>query len=78
MTRWNLTISDETDRMVRSHLARRGYKKGDLSKFVEETVSTAIMTKTLEEVQERNKDLSEAEAMKLANEAIAWSRATPA
>jgi len=78
MTRWNLTISDETDRMVRSHLARRGYKKGDLSKFVEETVSTAIMVMTLEEVQERNKDLSEDEAMKLANEAIAWSRATPA
>lgn len=78
MTRWNLTISDETDRMVRSHLARRGYKKGDLSKFVEETMNTTIMVQTLEEVQERNKDLSEAEAMKLANEAIAWSRATPA
>ena len=31
MTRWNLSIQDETDRKVRVFLARTGFKKGDLS-----------------------------------------------
>jgi len=38
MTCWNLFISDKTDRLVRSHLARIGMKKGDLSKFVDTAV----------------------------------------
>ena len=40
MTRWNLSISEKTDRLVRSHLARIGMKKGDLSKFVDTAVRT--------------------------------------
>ena len=36
MTRWNLSIQDETDRKVRVYLARKGLKKGDLSSFVED------------------------------------------
>ncbi len=42
MARWNVTVSDETDRMVRVVLASRGGKKGDLSKFIEEAVSHMI------------------------------------
>ena len=34
MPKWNLTIPDETDRLVRTHLARNGMKKGDLSALV--------------------------------------------
>ena len=33
MTRWNLVISDDTNRRVRSYLARTGGKKGDLSRL---------------------------------------------
>ena len=35
MTRGNLSIQDDTDRLVRVFLARAGLKKGDLSAFVE-------------------------------------------
>jgi hypothetical protein len=78
MTRWNLSISDETDRMVRSHLARVGLKKGDLSKFVDDAVRAEVLRRTVKEVQAQNADLSEAQAMELANEAVVWARANPA
>lgn len=78
MTRWNLSISDKTDRLVRSHLARTGMKKGDLSKFVDTAVRTEILRRTVQEVQARNTDLTVEEAMALANEAVAWARAHPA
>jgi hypothetical protein len=78
MTRWNLSISDETDRIVRSHLARVGLKKGDLSKFVDDAVRAEVLRRTVKEVQAQNADLNEEQAMALANEAVAWARANPA
>jgi hypothetical protein len=77
MTRWNLSISEKTDRLVRSHLARIGMKKGDLSKFVDTAVRKEILRRTVQEVQAQNAGLSEEEAMALANEAVAWARAHP-
>jgi len=38
-TRWTVTVSKETDIVVRSFLAQRGLKKGDLSKFIDEAVA---------------------------------------
>jgi hypothetical protein len=75
MTRWNLSISEKTDRLVRSHLARIGMKKGDLSKFVDTAVRAEILRRTVREVQAQNAGLTEEEAMALANEAVAWARA---
>jgi ribbon-helix-helix protein len=74
-TRWNLSIPDEVDRSVRSYLASRGLKKGDLSKFVTEAVSRQVLRRTLRDIRDSNTDLSEEEALELANEAIAWARA---
>jgi Ribbon-helix-helix domain len=51
MTRWNLSISEKTDRLVRCHLARIGMKKGDLSKFVDTAVRKEILRRTVQEVQ---------------------------
>jgi hypothetical protein len=78
MTRWNLSISEKTDRMVRSHLARIGLKKGDLSKFVDDAVRAEVLRRTVKGVQAQNADLSEEQAIELANEAVAWARANPA
>lgn len=78
MTRWDLVISDETDRSVRSYLARTGEMSGDLSKFVDETLRGEILRRTVRDIQERNKDLSADEAETLAQEAVAWARANPA
>jgi hypothetical protein len=43
MTRWNLSIPDETDRLVRMHLSQVGMKKGDLSTFVAEAVRSEVL-----------------------------------
>ncbi len=75
MTRWNLTIPEETDRAVRSFLARKGGKKGDLSKFANDAVRREILRQTVMDIQEQNADLGEEGAENLANEAVTWARA---
>ncbi|MCY3941014.1 MAG: hypothetical protein OXG29_08075 [Gammaproteobacteria bacterium] len=76
MTRWNLVISDDTDRSVRSYLARTGGKKGDLSRFVDRAVRQAIFWETLESVWQRNKGLTPGETQVLADEAVRQVRAS--
>ena len=76
MTRWNLSIPDEADRLVRVFLARAGMKKGDLSTFVVDACRNEVLRRTVAEVQAQNADLSPEEAMRLANEAVASTRAT--
>lgn len=50
-TRWTVTVSKETDIAVRSFLARRGLKKGDLSKFIEDAVKQRVLDLTRAETQ---------------------------
>jgi hypothetical protein len=77
MARWNLVVDDATDRAVRVLLGKKGFKKGDLSEFVEKAVRGEVLRQTVREVREENADLSDDEAMKLAEEAVAWARANP-
>lgn len=76
MTRWNLVISDDTDRSVRSYLARTGGRKGDLSRFVDRAVRQAVFWETLESVWRRNRQLSPDEVQALADEAVMEARAS--
>ena len=78
MARWNLSIRDETDRDVRAFLGRNGYKKGDLSKFVEDAVRRDMLRRDLDALRDANSDLTAEEAQALADEAVAWARANPA
>ena len=48
MTRWTVVIPDETNQMLRSHLALRGAKKGELSKFVDKAVKQTIFRETVQ------------------------------
>ena len=73
-TRWSLVVADETDRSLRSYLARTGGRKGDLSRFVDRAVRQAIFWETLESVWERNKHLSAEEVLALADDAVAQAR----
>ena len=75
MARWNLVIADDTDRHVRSYLARTGGKKSDLSRFVDRAVRQAIFWETVESVWERNRHLSSEEVQRVADEAVAEARA---
>jgi len=78
VTRWNLSIPDQTDRAVRVFLARTSLKTGDLSKFVSDAVRAEVLRRTTLQIHEQNRDLSAEDALSLADEALAWARANPA
>ena len=52
--RWNLSISDETDRVVRTFLARNGGREGDLSRFVDGAVRCRVLDLTVHKIKDRN------------------------
>jgi len=68
-TRWTLTVSKETDVTLRSFLAQRGLKKGDLSKFVEEAVNWRVLNQTVADVRTRFADLPPDELQAMIDEA---------
>ena len=77
MNRWNLVIADDTNRLVRSYLARTGGKKGDLSRFVDRAVRQAIFWETVEAIWKRNEHLTAEAVRSIADEAVADARADP-
>ena len=75
MTRWNLSVSEETDRTVRTFLARNGGKKGDLSRFVDEAVRRRVLDLTVSQVKERNADYNQREILDLIDDEVSATRA---
>ncbi len=73
--RWSLTVSRDTDVALRTFLATRGGRKGDLSRFVEEAVSREVLRQTASDVRARNVDLDEAEVLGLVDQELAMVRA---
>ena len=57
-TRWTVSVSKDTDVAVRTFLAQRGMKKGDLSKFIEEAVRWRVLDQTIAEARAKFADLS--------------------
>lgn len=74
MTRWTVMVSKDTDIALRSFLAQRGLKKGDLSRFVEDAVKWRVFTETLTEVREKFADLPPDELQAMIDEACASVR----
>ena len=68
--RWSIVVPEETDRALRSYLAQRGTKKGDLSRFVEEAVHSRLFELTVENVKERNRSHDQKEVLEAINEAL--------
>jgi len=58
-TRWTVVVPEDTDRALRSYLARKGTKKGDLSRFVDEAVLSRLFELTVEDVKERNQQYAQ-------------------
>jgi Ribbon-helix-helix domain len=73
-TRWTVSVSKETDITVRSFLAQRGMKKGDLSKFIEEAVKWRVLDQTVTEVRSKFADMPPAELETLIDDAVAAVR----
>lgn len=75
-TRWTVSVSKETDVSVRSFLAQRGMKKGDLSKFIEEAVKWRVLDQTVVEARSKFPDLAPEELEALIDEAVIAARQT--
>jgi hypothetical protein len=72
--RWTVSVSRETDITVRSFLAQRGMKKGDLSKFIEEAVKWRVLDQTMAEARSKFADMPPEQAEELIDEAVAATR----
>ena len=75
MTRWNVAVSDETDQALRVFLASRGGgRKGDLSRFIEESVRARMLELSAEEAKRANADIAEQDIASMVAEALAWAK----
>ena len=77
-TRWTVSVSKETDISVRSFLAQRGMKQGDLSKFIEDAVKWRMFDQTMAEARSKFADLPPEALDSLLEEAVAAARHTEA
>lgn len=69
-TRWSLKVSRETDIALRTLLATRGGRKGDLSRFVEQAVNREVLRETVRDIHDRNAGADPAEIERLIEEEL--------
>jgi hypothetical protein len=74
IARWTVSISTDTDIAVRSSLAQRGVKKGDLSRFIQDAVKWRVLEQTMAEARGKFSDLGRAALDSLIEEAVAATR----
>ncbi len=75
--RWTVVVDKSMDIDLRTHLARRGMKKGAISKYVAEAVRWRLLQDAVEEAREGFKDMEPDEITALIDEAVAAVRADP-
>jgi len=68
-TRWTVSVSKDTDTALRVFLAQRGMKKGDMSKFIEESVRWRVFDQSMTEAQSKFSDMSSTDLQGLIDEA---------
>jgi hypothetical protein len=73
-TRWTVSVSKETDITVRSFLAQRGMKKGDLSRFIEEAVKCRVLDQIMAEARGKFADLPPETLESVTDEAVTATR----
>jgi len=73
-TRWTVSVSRDTDIAVRSFLAQRGMKKGDLSKFIEDAVRWRVLDQTMAEARGTFADMAPETLESLLDEAVTATR----
>jgi len=72
--RWTVKVSRDTDIALRSFLAQRGLRKGELSKFVERAVRKEVLAQTAASLKARNQDVPYARLQTIIDEAVARVR----
>ena len=72
--RWTVKVSRDTDIALRSYLAQRGLRKGELSKFVERAVRKEVLAQTAAALKARNRDVPYARLQAIVDEALTQVR----
>ena len=73
--RWNIAVSPEVDQSVRIFLAAQGGgRKGDLSRFIEESVRAHLLERVVDQAKTAAAGLGESELTELIDEAVQWAR----
>jgi len=72
--RWTVKVSRDTDIALRSYLAQRGLRKGELSKFVERAVRKEVLAQTAAALKARNQDVPYARLQAIVDGALAQVR----
>jgi hypothetical protein len=75
MTQWTVSVPEDVDSLVRSHLDRSESPACSLDDFVQRAVRQAIFWSTLEEVHEHNRGVDPRQIESDINEAVKESRA---
>ena len=75
LTRWTVKVSKHTDVSLRTFLAQRGLKKGDLSRFIERAVQREVFAQTVADVQARNVNVPDKEVHGAIDDALRRVRA---
>jgi len=73
-TQWTVSVSKETDAVVRNFLAERGIAQGDLSRFIEDAVKWRVLDQTLTEARGKFADMAPEALDDLLDEAVAAMR----
>ncbi len=68
--RWTVKVSRDTDIALRSYLAQRGLRKGELSKFVERAVRKEVLAQTAAALKARNQDVPYPRLQTIVDEAL--------
>jgi len=69
VTRWTVNVDSRTDIDLRTYLAQRGMKKGDLSKFIEDAVKWRVLDQTISEARAEFADIRPDDLQSLIDEA---------
>lgn len=75
LVRWTVKVSRDTDVALRSFLAQRGLRKGDLSKFIERAVQKEVFAQTVAAVQARNANVPDEQIEEAIGDALREVRA---
>ena len=74
--RWMVRVSPEIDREIRAYLGRRGGKRGDLSRLIEEALRAQIFEKSVERMKRRTASVPYRRLKTIVREAVQYARRT--
>ena len=73
--RWNIAVSPEVDQSVRMFIAAQGGgRKGDLSRFIEESVRAYLLDRAVDQAKIAAAGQGASELSDLIDEAVHWAR----